>query len=536
MGRLVLSISGLLAVFAAASAWNDFERRRDTAIQKELAKIQAVARTLSLAFDEQEALSKAVDLPARDQIRGWDELPAGLARLRHIMCTAAERNGIESPIRVLVLRRPFREAVRRMPDHVHRNAMEGLLSTAQEPCWRHTHEYRPEMRTAVLGGRPSSSGVYHDERGAWISAYSPLSVEIGGMSALIEVDTPMDAMLARVDGEYLVAVKTTILVFVGTLLGIVLIALRADRTLWTITAAAERFGAGDLGTPIPIGGTTETHHLGETLEQARIRTGRWSERNRRLVHRLREALDGARAASREKSEFIANMSHEIRTPLSGVLGMAQLLEGTELDPQQREYVKTITRSGTALLTILSDVIDLARLDRKELRLELREFSIRDVVDDVVAVNSPAARQKEIRLLGRVDADVPERCFGDSARLRQVLMHLVDNSLKFTERGTVRVCVEQEVSSKTDEDAIRFEVRDTGIGFSAGAGQRVLAPFAPGDARVARRHGGCGLGLVLARRLVELMKGELDLESEQDVGTVVWFTMPVRVEETVAPIE
>jgi len=319
------------------------------------------------------------------------------------------------------------------------------------------------------------------------------------------------------------------------LLGAVAMGHSIASPLRLLQRGAVRIGAGDWNTMIALGRSDELGELAHSLNQMAADLKTLHIERDEATAALVQAKEAAEDANRSKSEFLANMSHEIRTPMNGIIGMTELALNTPLSAVQRDYLETAHRSAEMLLVILNDVLDFSKIEAGKLHMESIDFSVRQMLEETLKPFAIRAHEKRCELMVDVKPSVPDALVGDPLRLRQVLVNLVSNAIKFTDRGEIVVRVERTRAREDDRASVRFSVVDTGIGISREKQASIFRAFTQGDGSTTRQYGGTGLGLTICQQLVELMGGRIWVESEPHHGSAFHFvvTLPIST-RSVAP--
>ncbi len=378
-----------------------------------------------------------------------------------------------------------------------------------------------------------------------VAAGPPVKVSANGVDRYIALATPHPGLLLVGDvasaeigraGQLIaVIVMALILLAVAAMHRLIYKAVR-DVLLApaeSLISVAREMAAGNLQVPVQVDSSDELRdlglalrELGNSLTESQESVALREAEREYAVEQLKGARDRAEAASRSKSEFLARMSHEIRTPMNGVLGMTELLGGTRLDRRQQQYAATIRHSAEGLLKIINDILDFSKIEAGKLELDDAPFDVEQVAEEAAELLAEAAHAKGIELICQLQPGLRATCTGDGMRLRQVLINLLGNAVKFTEQGQVILRVTEQEGGEPGRPLLRFEVEDTGIGIPPESQAAIFDSFSQADGSTTRRYGGTGLGLAISKQLIELMGGEIELQSTPGEGSTFGFTVPL----------
>ncbi len=358
-------------------------------------------------------------------------------------------------------------------------------------------KYLP-IQQAIKG--ESSSGRYVDYRGqSVIAAWRYLPRLHWGMVVKIDEAEAFQAAL-RLQRQILRLGLVFLILVVAVA---ILFARGLSRPISSLAAASRRIEGGELDYQVDVEGRDEIAELGHSFNK--------------MTKKLKQSLDQAQAATVAKTQFLTTMSHEIRTPMNGVMGMAQLLEDTSLDDEQKEFVNVINRSGKELLNIINDILDYSNLDAGRLNLVMMAFDLEATGRECLGFLRNKAIEKKLDLVFEYQVDSPRFFSGDQKRIRQVILKLLDNAIKFSDSGTVRLAISVAMSESRSA-SIQIEVEDSGIGLDAEAREKLFLAFSQVDQSISRRYGGTGLGLAITRKIADLMQGEVSVESTPGEGS------------------
>ena len=398
------------------------------------------------------------------------------------------------------------------------------------------YEAPPHLR-AALAGQSSVSGVYADAHGEWISAAAPIRDRQGRVVAAVQADRTSAYFAAEARAEIQTVLQGALASVALASFIAWLFARRMVQPLRRLAEIARHIGRGNFGLQAGVSRSDEIGDLSRSFDEAAQQLAASRQRDQALTAQLQatnqqlekavqsanELAGAAQAADRAKSEFLAVMSHELRTPLNHVLGLSELTLGAPLDADQRENITLVHQSGRELLRLVEGVLDFSLMEARRLQLAGVPFDLRACVAEAAAEVQPKAADKPIQFTVEVAASAPREIVGDAPRLRQVLVNLLDNGVKFTERGAVTLRVTS-AGETAERCRLCFSVHDTGPGLTDEQRARLFQPFTQLDSSNTRRHGGIGLGLVLSQRLVQLMGGEITVQSDVGQGAVFSFTM------------